>query len=254
MGRVLAIVSQKGGVGKTTTAVNLAAALARRGIKTLLVDTDPQGSVRFGLGLYSPEYRLGISDYVSGAAEMYEIIQATQLPWLRVALAGSISEGGSHDVYHQAFAASPRVGELFARAVERGYVVIVDTPPGLGPIVHRVLGCSQRVLVPLQCEPAAMQTTAQILRGIRNVVMENPQLTFEGILLTMYEQGNPVSERVASHVRLQLPQLVFDVVVPRTFASTDAVAAGQPVVVRSPDDAAARAYVAIADQLIPVLL
>jgi chromosome partitioning protein len=132
-------------------------------------------------------------------------------------------------------------------------VVIVDTPPGLGTIVHRVLSHSQHVLVPLQCEPSAVQTTAQILRGIRSVVAENPQLTFDGILLTMYEPGNPISERVAAHVRAQLPQLVFETAVPRTVASLDASAAGQPIVLRTPADPAAVAYLALAEQLAPQL-
>ena len=253
MGRVLAVVSQKGGVGKTTTAINLAVSLARRGVKTLLVDVDPQGSVRYGLGMLAPHYRLGVSDYLNEQTELQDIVRPTALPWLRVALAGTIAEGGSHEDYHQRFASSPRVGELLERARERGYVVVVDTPPGLGPVVQRVLTTSDHVLVPLQCEPAAVQTTAQILRGIRGVVMQNQQLTFDGILLTMYEPGNPVSERVAAHVRSQLPQLVFDVAVPRTVASVDAVAAGQPVVLRAPQDAASRAYMSLAEQLAPRL-
>ena len=253
MGQVLAIVSQKGGVGKTTTAINLAVALARRGVKTLLVDADPQGSVRYGLGMLAPHYRLGVSDYLNGEIGMQEIIRATTLPWLRVALAGTISDGGTHEDYHHHFASSPLVEDLLVRAQERGYVVVIDTPPGLGPIVKRVLANSDHVLVPLQCEPAAVQTTAQILRGIRGVVTQNQQLTFDGILLTMYEPGNAVSERVAAHVRAQLPQLVFDVAVPRTVASVDAVAAGQPVVLRAPNDAASRAYIALADELSPRL-
>jgi chromosome partitioning protein len=175
------------------------------------------------------------------------------LPWLRVALAGTIADGGTHEDYHVTFATSPRFEELLTRAQERGYVVVIDTPPGLGPIVQRVLSNSDHVLVPLQCEPAAVQTTAQILRGIRGVVSHNQQLTFDGILLTMYEPGNAVSERVAAHVRAQLPQLVFDIAVPRTVASVDAVAAGQPVVLRAPNDAASRAYTMLAEQLVPRL-
>jgi chromosome partitioning protein len=253
VGQVLAIVSQKGGVGKTTTAINLAVAMARRGVKTLLVDVDPQGSVRYGMGMLSQHYRLGVSDFLQGDIEMQDIVRATTLPWLRVALAGTIADGGTHEDYHRTFATSPRFDELLARARERGYVVVIDTPPGLGPIVQRVLANSDHVLVPLQCEPAAVQTTAQILRGIRGVVMQNQQLTFDGILLTMYEPGNAVSERVAAHVRSQLPQLVFDIAVPRTVAAVDAVAAGQPVVLRAPNDAASRAYAMLADELVPRL-
>jgi len=254
VGQVLAIVSQKGGVGKTTTAINLAAALARRGTKTLLIDADPQGSVRYGLGLQSAATRIGLSDYLAGSLEMREVVRTTPLPWLRVVSAGSVSEGASHDIYQHQFAESARTSELFDRARERGYTVIVDTPPGLGPIVHSVLACSQRVLIPLQCEPLALQTTTQILRGIRAALGQNPRLSLEGILLTMVEAGNPASERVASYVREQLPRgLVLDIMVPRTQPSIEAFAAGQPVVLRSPDDPAAQAYRALAEQLAPKL-
>ncbi|HVX38638.1 MAG TPA: ParA family protein [Gemmatimonadaceae bacterium] len=243
MGQVLAVVSQKGGVGKTTTAINLAAALARRGTKTLLIDADPQGSVRFGLGLSASTTRFGLSDYLAGTHEMHEIVRPTSLPWLRVVSVGSVSESASHDEFQHMLAESPRLGELFQRARERGYAVVVDTPPGLGPVVRRVLASSQHVLVPLQCEPLALQTTTQILRGIRAALAANPGLSMAGILLTMVEPGNAASERVASYVREQLPAgLVLDMAVPRTAASIDAFAAGQPVVLRAPDDAAAMAY------------
>jgi cellulose biosynthesis protein BcsQ len=108
--------------------------------------------------------------------------------------------------------------------------------------------------VPLQSEPLALQTTTQILRTIREATVGNPALVFDGILLTMVEAGNAVSERVAGYVREQLPpELLFDVAIPRTMASIDAFAAGQPVVLHSPDDAAARAYVRLAELLEPRL-
>ncbi|MEO6879090.1 MAG: ParA family protein, partial [Gemmatimonadaceae bacterium] len=217
MGQVLAVVSQKGGVGKTTTAINLAAALARRGSKVLLIDADPQGSVRFGLGLNASTTRIGLSDFLAGTHEMREVVRTTSLPWLRVVSVGSVSESPTHDQYQQDLSNSPRTAELFERARERGYTVIVDTPPGLGAVVHRVLACSQHVLVPLQCEPLALQTTTQILRGIRAALASNPGLVLDGILLTMVEPNNPASERVAKYVREQLPRgLVLDMAVPRT--------------------------------------
>ena len=250
MGKVLAIVSQKGGVGKTTTAINVAVALARRGRKALLIDADPQGSVRFGLGLNAAATRVGLSDYLAGTHQMHEVVKTTNLPWLRVVSVGGVSESAAHDSYQHQLAQSPLTEELFRRARDRGYTVIVDTPPGLGPVVHRVLACSQHVLIPLQCEPLALQTTTQILRGIRAALSENPSLVLEGILHTMVEAGNPTSERVAAYVREQLPAgLVLDVVIPRTPASVEAFAAGQPVVLRAPDDAAAKAYRALADRL-----
>jgi chromosome partitioning protein len=247
VGQVLAVVSQKGGVGKTTTAINLAAALARRGTKTLLIDVDPQGSVRFGLGLDRKLVRAGLSEYLEGRCEMQHVVRPTSLPLLRVVSVGGVMESVNHDGYQQLLVESPRMGELLARAANRGYAIIIDTPPGLGPIVHRVLETSQHVLVPLQCEPLALQTTTQILRGIRAAVLTNPKLALAGILLTMVEPNNAASKRVAAYVREQLPKgLVLDMAVPRTAASIDAFAAGQPIVVRAPNDPAGRAYLALA--------
>jgi len=244
----LAVVSQKGGVGKTTTAINLAAALARRGVRTLLVDADPQGSVRFGLGLSNAGG--GISEYLMGACDFLEIVRPTPLAYLSAVLAGSVADTGDHAAYSQLIASTPRLRELFRQAQDRGYAVVVDTPPGLGPIVQAVLAASDRVIVPLQCEPLALQTTSQILKGIRDAISRHGNLRLEGIVLTLYEEDSAICRRIADRVREQLPpQLLFDPPVPRTPATVEAFAAGQPVVLRSPDDAASVAYEALAEAL-----
>jgi chromosome partitioning protein len=254
VGTVLAVVSQKGGVGKTTTAINLASALARRGRKTLLVDVDPQGAVRHGIGIAADAGTAGLADVLAGTHELHDVVLASPLPWLRVLLAGSVSDLAEHESYTTHVTHSPRLGDLFDRARERGYVVVVDAPPGLGAVTRRVLAHSQHVVVPLQCEPLALQTTTQILRAVRDAAVTNPALVLDGILLTMLEDGNDVSQRVAAYVREQLPrELVFDVAIPRTMGSIDAFAAGQPIVLRSPDDPAARAYERLAEILDPVL-
>ena len=250
MGHVVAIVSQKGGVGKTTTAVNLAAAFARRGLKTLLVDTDPQGSVRYGVGLKRGHESRGFADYLTGDSPLREVILPTQLPWLRVVLAGTVSDDSDHQIYQQLVAETNLLAEMLDAARGRCDVVLVDTPPGLGPVVRRVLEASQHVIVPLQCEPLALQTTPQILRGIQDVIGTNQDLALEGLLLTMYEPSNPASARVAQYVRRHMPpDMVFDVEIPRTTASSEAFAAGQPGVLRDPADAASQAYVNLATML-----
>ncbi len=250
MGTILAVCSQKGGVGKTTTVVNLAAAFARRGLKTLVVDVDPQGSVRYGVGLRPGHPTLGFADYLQGRCGLREVILATSLPWLRVMLAGSVSEQDDHTHYNELVANSVTMAKLFADASQRCDVVVVDTPPGLGPVTRGVLGASDRALVPLQVEPLALQTTPQILRAIQGIAEAHPNLAFDGLLLTMYEAGNPAAERTLAYIRQHLPAgMVIDGTIPRSSALAEAFAAGQPAVLRSPADDASQAYVNLATRL-----
>lgn len=250
MGKILAIVSQKGGVGKTTTAVNLGAAFARRGLKTLIVDVDPQGSVRYGAGLKKGHATYGFADYLRGRRALKDVILPTSLPWLRVMLVGSVTDDVDHSEYSRQIAEGDVLPRMLAAAAERCDVVVVDTPPGLGPITRRALASSDRVLVPLQCEPLVLQTTPQILRGIQDVVAHHPQLAFDGLLLTMYEAGNAACERTAEYVLAHIPaKMLIDLMIPRSAAVSDAFAAGQPAVLRSPADPASQAYVNLATLL-----
>ena len=247
VGRALAVVSQKGGVGKTTTAVNLAAAFARRGIRTLLVDLDPQGSVRWGVSLRPGHPTRGVAELLAGELAFADAVQQTPLAALDVLLVGGVSDGADHAEFGRRLAEGEFVRELLSTAISRYELVVVDTPPGLGPIVQRVLTASRHVVVPLQCEPLALQTTPQILRGLQQILDINEALTLDGILLTMHEADNPICERVAAYVREHVPpDLVFDLAIPRSIGALDAFAAGQPVVLRAPEDPASQAYVELA--------
>lgn len=250
MGHVLAVVSQKGGVGKTSTVVNLAAAFARRGLKTLVVDSDPQGAVRYGIALKKGQTAIGFADYLAGTHALRDVILSTSLPWLKAMLVGTVSDATNHEAYLNRVATGVHMDELLAAARSRCDIVVVDTPPGLGPITRAVLTHSERALVPLQCEPLALQTTPQILRGLQSMVDANPALALDGILLTMYEAGNAACERTAEYIRGHVPSnLLLDVIIPRSAAVADAFAAGQPVVLREPADPAAQAYVNLATKL-----
>jgi chromosome partitioning protein len=250
VGQILSIVSQKGGVGKTTSAVNLGAAFARRGLKTLIVDVDPQGSVRYGAALKKGHGTHGFADYLNGTRPLKDVILPTALPWLRVMLVGTVSDDADHSDYARRIAEGDLLPKMLEAARQRCDIVVVDTPPGLGPITRRALESSDRVLVPLQCEPLVLQTTPQILRGIQDVVARHPQLTLDGILLTMYEAGNAACERTEQYLRGHLPKsMVFDLVIPRSAAVSEAFAAGQPAVLRAPSDPGSQAYIMLVSLL-----
>jgi chromosome partitioning protein len=207
--------------------------------------------VRFGIGLRKGQEAFGLSDFLSGARPVRDVILHTALPWMRAILAGSVSDAADHAFYQELVTDTTLLRDLLVTARERCDVVVVDTPPGLGGIVRRVLESSQHVVVPLQCEPLAMQTTPQILRGIQDVVHVNAELTLDGLLLTMYDESSAGCATIAEYVRSHLPMnMVFDVTIPRTAGAADAFAAGQPVVLRDPADRAAQAYTQLASLLV----
>jgi chromosome partitioning protein len=167
-----------------------------------------------------------------------------------VILAGSVSDAADHVFYQELVTETTLLRDVLATARERCDVVVVDTPPGLGGIVRRVLEASQHVVVPLQCEPLALQTTPQILRGVQDIVRGNDEITLDGILLTMYDPESSGCRAIAEYVRGNLPEnMVFELAIPRTPASAEAFGAGQPLVLRTPSDPAAVAYVELASLL-----
>jgi chromosome partitioning protein len=247
VGTILALANQKGGVGKTTTAVNLAACLAEAGGRTLVLDLDPQANATSGLG----ESANGTSSYdLLDGAPLAELAHATQFPNLdlipsRPELAGAAVELAAHGD-GESFLAS-----ALAPARERYDYAFVDCPPSLGPLTVNALAAADRVLVPVQCEYYALEGLAQLLHSIELVRKRlNPRLALAGMLLTMVDGRTRLAADVAAEVRRHFGELVFDAVVPRSVRLAEAPSHGLPITVYDPASAGADAYYRVASELV----
>jgi chromosome partitioning protein len=247
VGTVLALANQKGGVGKTTTAVNLAACLAEAGGKTLVLDLDPQANATSGLG----ERTNGTSSYdLLDGAPLDEIVHATRFPNLDLVpakpdLAGAAVELPGHaegDSY---------LAEALVPARGRYDYVFVDCPPSLGPLTVNGLAAADGVLVPVQCEYYALEGLAQLLHSIELVRQNlNPKLAVAGMLLTMVDGRTRLAADVAAEVRQHFGDLVFEAVVPRSVRLAEAPSHGLPITVYDPASAGADAYFRVASELV----
>jgi chromosome partitioning protein len=247
VGKVFALANQKGGVGKTTTAVNLAACLAEAGARTLVVDLDPQANATSGLG----ERANGTSTYdLLDGAPLAEVAHETRFPNLdlvpsRPELAGAAVELARRDD-----------GETFlpdALAPARATYdfVFVDCPPSLGPLTVNALAATDRVLVPVQCEYYALEGLAQLLHSVELVRTRlNPRLALAGMILTMVDGRTRLAADVAAEVRRHFGDLVFEAVVPRSVRLAEAPSHGVPVTVLDPTSAGADAYYRVASELV----
>jgi chromosome partitioning protein len=249
MSTVYAITNQKGGVGKTTTAVNVCACVAKSGHETLLVDCDPQANATVGLGV-SRLHNPGLYEVLSGAATMSEATVATSVDGLSLVPSGAGLAGASIELPRRIGFERCLQGAL-APVLDRYRYIVLDCPPSLGPLTVSALVAASRVIVPVQSEYFALEGLASLLETLGLVQRElNPALTIAGMLLTMHDGRTHLGRDVESEVRRHFPELVFDTVIPRNVRVAESPSHGLPVIEHDPECAGATAYSELARELV----
>ena len=248
-GRSIAVVNHKGGVGKTTTAVNLGAWLALSGFRVLVVDLDPQANASTGLGVDSRRVTGNTYQILIDSMPVEDAIEATSVRNL-YCVPSTIDLAGAEIELVSAFSREMRLKKgLDAVAAEFDYIFI-DCPPSLGLLTVNALAAAKEVIVPIQCEYYALEGLGQLLKNLNLVQMNlNPELHLSGIVLTMFDRRTKLSEQVAAEVRGHFPGKVFDSVIPRSVRLSEAPSYGQPVALYDPRSKGSLAYKALAEEV-----
>ena len=254
-GRVIAIVNQKGGVGKTTTAINLGTALANRGQRVLLIDLDPQGNASTGLGVPPGARARSTYDVITEQATLAEVVARTAVDRLDIAPATVDLSGADVEMV-----ADPRRAQRLRRALRdpgsQGRLapydfILIDCPPSLSLLTVNAMVAADSVMVPLQCEFFALEGLSQLLGTIRRVQSAlNPALRIHGIVLTMFDRRNRLSSQVEDDVRSTLGDIVYQTVIPRNVRLSEAPSHALPALVYDRDCAGSRAYRTLASEIL----
>lgn len=249
----IAIANQKGGVGKTTTAINISTAMAASGWKTLLIDLDPQGNASTGLGIDNAAREFTSYDLLLGDATLAQAAQKTEIPGLDIVPATQDLSGAEVELV----SVDDRTHRLqkALTASQTGFsgydIAFIDCPPSLGLLTLNALGAADTLMVPLQCEFFALEGLSQLLQTVERVQQRfNPDLGIVGIALTMFDRRNRLTDQVADDVRDCLGKLVFENVIPRNVRLSEAPSHGMPALIYDHNCPGSRAYIGLARELI----
>jgi chromosome partitioning protein len=249
-GRIIAVANQKGGVGKTTTAVNLAASLAASERSILLVDMDPQANACSGLGVFERDTIQGVYEVLVGQISFADAIRSTDIPFLDLVPSNQALTGAEVELVGM-MARETKLKNALAEARHRYDYTFIDCPPSLGLLTLNALTAADAILIPIQCEYYALEGLSQLLNTVRLVQRNlNPHLEIEGVLLTMFDRRLNLSQQVADEARSYFGSKVFETVVPRNVRLGEAPSHGKPVILYDVLSPGAVAYLNLANEMI----